>query len=407
VKHLTSLQICAFLDDVLVGSPDDQTARHLATCAMCRSRYEAWCHVDDSLRELLGQTPDEHAMEQRTSWVEIAVSAERKGLPAPEFGELRIRLPVAVSPAVPPARVLPVATPARSAAPPAVPPAPAANPALKRPPPHVGPELYPELPQMTAAPAARTAPAPTRMLETVPVGDPSATRAQPAPTNPQGYARMKPKRPRNGLAGAMSRPGAWLALLLVVALGAAARLGIERFGMPEIKFDRRPQHERDKSVRKAVVEADGEEQATPTKRGDRSLSASSSRTSTAAEDPDASILFDLPALEPEDGEPDPALTPPSRLAPAPDRDAGSSSSTKSSICGEVRTAKGTAIEGARVYLTSPARMVRTDRLGKFCLACPPGTRTVRVESAGRPPVTRTLKLGRERLETRFTLDPAN
>jgi len=396
VKHLTSLQLCAFLDDALVGASDDQTARHLASCAMCRSRYEAWCHVDDSLRELLGQTPDEHAMEQRTSWVEIAVSAERKGLPAPEFGELRIPLPAAVAPAVPPERVLPMATPTASSA------------TIQRPVPHgAGREFYPELPSaMAQASTAHRMPAPTPMLETVPVGDPSATRTG-KPAGQQGYARA-PIRPRKGLGGVMSRRGTWLGLLLVAALAAGVRLGIERFGMPEIKFGRRPAHERDASVRKAV--ADGrtgrEEQATPARRSDRPGSASTSRTGAAAEEPDASILFDLPALEPEDGEPDPVAPAPSRLAPAADRDAGSASA-KSTICGEVRNAKGTPIEGARVYLTSPARMVRTDRLGRFCLSCPSGKRTVRIESAGRAPVTRTLKVGSGRLETRFTLDPAN
>jgi hypothetical protein len=73
----------------------------------------------------------------------------------------------------------------------------------------------------------------------------------------------------------------------------------------------------------------------------------------------------------------------------------------------VRNAKGTPIEGARVYLTSPARMVRTDRLGRLLPLLPSGKRTVRIESAGRAPVTRTLKVGSGRLETRFTLDPAN
>ena len=393
MKHLTSLQLCAFLDDALVGVPDDQTARHLASCAMCRARYEAWSHVDDSLRELLGQTPDEHAMEQRTSWVEIAVSAERKGLPAPEFGELRIPLPAAVSPAVPPERVLPMATAAT----------------IRRPVMQVaGPELYPDLPRAAAPPApiAPTMPAPTQMLETVPVGDPSASRVY-APARQQGYARV-PRRPRKGLAGVMSRPGAWLGLLLVAGLAAGVRLGIERFGMPEIKFDRRPARERDASVRDAVADkTDGEAQATPARRGDRAGSASPSRAGAAAEDQDASILFDLPALEPEDAEPDPDAPAPSRTVRATNRDDAGGTGAKASLCGEVRNAKGTPIEGARVYLTSPARMVRTDRLGRFCLSCPPGKRTVRIESPGRAPLTRTLQLGRERLETRFTLDPAN
>jgi hypothetical protein len=69
--------------------------------------------------------------------------------------------------------------------------------------------------------------------------------------------------------------------------------------------------------------------------------------------------------------------------------------------------QGTPIEGARVYLASPTRMVRTDRQGRFCVVCPPGPRTVRIEASGRASVTRTLRLGNERLETRFTLGAAN
>ena len=205
----------------------------------------------------------------------------------------------------------------------------------------------------------------------------------------------------------MSRRGAWLGLLLLAGLAAGVRFGIARFGVPEIKFGHRPAPGRDTSVRDAVADkTDSGEQASPARRGDRPANASPSRTSAPAEDQDASILFDLPALEPEDAEPDPAPTP-SRTARATNRDDAGASGAVASICGEVRSAKGVPIEGARVYLTSPARMVRTDRLGRFCVSCPPGQRTVRIESPGRAPLTRTLKLGRERLETRFTLDPAN
>src|SRR5262245_12640285 len=123
MRHVTALQLCAFLDDALVGSPDDQTARHLATCTPCRIRYELWCHVDDSVRDLLDQVPDEHALEQWSSWVEIAVTADRKGIPAPEFAALRLPLAppapalrAATAPAPPPLRTVsapppPVATP--------------------------------------------------------------------------------------------------------------------------------------------------------------------------------------------------------------------------------------------------------------------------------------------------------
>ena len=52
-------------------------------------------------------------------------------------------------------------------------------------------------------------------------------------------------------------------------------------------------------------------------------------------------------------------------------------------------------------------MVHTDGRGHFCIVCPPGTRTLRIEATGRAKVTRTLEVGRGRLETRFTLNAAN
>ena len=411
MKHLTSLQLCAFLDDVLVGAPDDQTARHLASCAICRTRYESWCHVDDSLRELLGQDPDEHAMEQRMSWVEIAVTAERKGLPAPEFAELRI--PLAHAPA-----------PSTRAAPPPVAPTPVApaplreplkRPVLHAPLPHApgpvqptsarpGPMLVPASPRSAVpAPASQHVPA----HEPVAVAAPYATRAgaagPPGPAaGPPGYARM-PRPPRKGFAAFVTRPALWLTLALVAVLAAAVPLGVARFGIPEIKFGFHAPHERDSSVRKAAADAgtDREDDAEPARPRKRS-----SHASTAPDDPDASVLFDLPALEPEDGAPDSGATDPAPRHSAADRN-GEARRDAPMICGEVRSTQGVPIEGARVSLTSPPRVVRTDRSGRFCVACPEGKRTIRIDATGRASVTRTVQLGRKRLETRFTLDVAN
>ena len=464
MNHVSSLQLCVFLDDAIAGTPDAQTARHLAQCAMCRSRYEAWCHVDDSLRELLGQVPDEYAMEQRTSWVEIAVAAERKGLPAPEFAELRIPLdspppqarsrPAPMPPAVqgPPPEFIPspgfahlfapqpppVKAPAPDprfaqvpppapdprpvqAPPPAAPIAQAApvptlppRPTIKRPvlqghPAQPGPPAPPSAKppaNVTAIPVYPTQPGPPAPPEPVAV---ASAAPEPSPAErKQGYAKM-PRAPRKGFAAFVTRPGVWVALALVAGLATALPMGVRRFGIPEIKFDFRPPKEREADVRKTAADADegSDIQATPKKSHG---STSHAHATPKNEDPDASIIFDLPALEPEDGEPDPGAVEPAPKkgsAPANHGDAAETKGDRPMIAGEVRNAQGVPIEGARVYLTVPPRMVRTDRRGHFAILCPPGKRTLRIEAPGRAPVTRTLQLGRERLETRFTLDPAN
>jgi hypothetical protein len=445
MKHLSSLQLCAFLDDVLVGAPDDQTARHLALCEICRTRYEAWCHVDDSLRELLGLDPDEHAMEQRMAWVEIAVAAERKGLPAPEFAELRIPLPPP-APASPPVQLFPPGRgPVPGAASRMVPPRTAvrggqAPPPIMAPPP-AGPAPGPS--SRTGAPATPREPIRRPVLH-VPLPPPPARapretgpgKPAPAPAAPRlparetaalaasrathgaaetaadparqaGYARM-PRPARRGFAAFVSRPAVWLTFAVVAALATALPLGVARFGMPQITFGVRPPHAQDADVKKAAADATTDrQQETEPSRPRKPAPHESAAPGDPSTQPDASVLFDLPALEPEDGEPDPgeATPAPKRSTPAADR--GSEGRGASMICGEVRSAQGTPIEGARVTLAAPTRTVRTDRQGHFCIPCPPGKRTLRIEAAGRATVTRTVQLGRDRLETRFTLDVSN
>jgi len=218
-----------------------------------------------------------------------------------------------------------------------------------------------------------------------------------------GYARM-PSAPRKGFAAFLFRPAVWLTLAAVAAVFAAVPLGVKRFGIPEIKFGFHPVNGREADVKKAAADAttDREDDAEPAR-----PKRSGSHASVKPADPDASVLFDLPALEPEDGEPDPATSEsePKRSTQTAGHDAAGRSGPQ--LCGEVRNTQGVPIEGARVYLTAPSRMVRTDRQGRFCLPCPSGKRTIRIEATGRATVTRTVQLGRDRLETRFTLDAAN
>ena len=407
MKHLSSLQLCAFLDDVLVGTPDDGTAQHLATCTICRARYESWGHVDDSLRELLGQDPDEHAMEQRMGWVQIAVAAERKGLPVPEFAVLRMALPspLPAPPSVqlfPPGRapasaepaaygVTPAPDPRSHAAPP---PEPIQRPVLR------SPILEPPAPAPPANVSHAPAPMDTRAARQPAVAVAAGATAASAAGRGPGYAR-RPRQPRKGMAAFFGRPAVWIALALVAAIVAAVPLGVARFGIPVIKFGFKSGHEREADVKTAVDEkTDGADDATPARKGNVSRKG-------AQDDPDASVLFDLPALEPEDGDPDQGATDaaPTRTDKPADRSTPRSSGP--TLCGEVRNPAGQPVEGARVYLTSPPRMVRTDKSGRFCIACPEGKRTIRIEATGRAPVTRTVQMGSKKLETRFTLVPVN
>jgi hypothetical protein len=333
--------------------------------------------VDDSLRELLGQDPDEHAMEQRLSWVQIVVTAERKGLPAPEFAVLRIALPPQL-PAPPPVQVFP---PGRAPgfaepAPRTTPPEPLLRPVLH------SPILESRAPAQRASASSAPTPAAPRAARQ-PAQPPVAAGANPS-APPPGYARM-PRPPRKGFAAFVSRPGLWIALALVAVLAGAVPLGVARFGIPVIKFGFKSGHERDADVKPAGDEKSaGADDAAPARKG--SAKARKGAPDDPGAQPDASVLFDLPALEPEDGEPD---------AGGP------------TLCGEVRNPQGQPVEGARVYLTSPPRMVRTDKGGRFCISCPQGKRTIRIEATGRAAVTRTVQMGSTKLETRFTLVPVN
>lgn len=93
--------------------------------------------------------------------------------------------------------------------------------------------------------------------------------------------------------------------------------------------------------------------------------------------------------------------PPSRKPPEPEGD-----EQWPLLCGEVIDSEGHPVEGARVQLLSFALTVRTDRRGRFCVACPPGVRALRVEAAGLPVVNRTVELSGEMVETRIALPPA-
>ncbi len=76
------------------------------------------------------------------------------------------------------------------------------------------------------------------------------------------------------------------------------------------------------------------------------------------------------------------------------------------LCGQVVDGSGAPVSGARVDLESPRLTVSTDVNGRFCVACPTGDRTVRIDAAGRGHATRGVALKGSLFEMRIELSPA-
>lgn len=73
------------------------------------------------------------------------------------------------------------------------------------------------------------------------------------------------------------------------------------------------------------------------------------------------------------------------------------------LCGQVVDASGNPVEGAHVELESPRLTVSTDTKGRFCVACPTGDRTVRIDAASRGRATRIVTLKSSVFEMRIEL----
>lgn len=88
MRHVSVQQLSAFVDGALVGVSRELVTRHLAQCPVCRQRQAEWSGNDAALRRVLSWEPDERTFEEWSSRVEMTITAERKGLPPPEFSEL-------------------------------------------------------------------------------------------------------------------------------------------------------------------------------------------------------------------------------------------------------------------------------------------------------------------------------
>ena len=75
------------------------------------------------------------------------------------------------------------------------------------------------------------------------------------------------------------------------------------------------------------------------------------------------------------------------------------------LCGEVLDDTGAPVAGARVLLADLDLGARTDKRGRFCLAAPPGDRTLSVVALGFAAARQVVSLGTQTLEVRIALHP--
>jgi len=75
------------------------------------------------------------------------------------------------------------------------------------------------------------------------------------------------------------------------------------------------------------------------------------------------------------------------------------------LCGQVVDASGNPVSGAHVELEAPPLTVSTDAKGRFCVACPSGDRTLRIDAPGRGRATTVVALKGSLFEMRIELKP--
>lgn len=174
MRHVTVQQLSAFLDGALTGVSRDLVTRHLAACADCRERHALWHIYDEVLQRVLSWEPNERTMEEASARVELTLTAERRGLPPPEFTSA-LHAVIAGSPrqsSSPAGSGLFPALPPVAAAAAAAAPAPARQPAP--PPPAAAPPSPPPAPPVpvASAPPPPAAPAPPPVARVAPVAPP-------------------------------------------------------------------------------------------------------------------------------------------------------------------------------------------------------------------------------------------
>jgi len=507
---VTVQQLSAFLDGALTGVSRDLVTRHLAACPDCRERHALWHIYDEVLQRVLSWEPSERTMEEASTRVELTLTAERRGLPPPEFTS--VLQPMIASTPGPAASARasslfptlpPIAPPAAAAPPPAAPapppmPAPVASaPAYSAPPP---PPPVASVPAYSAPPPPPApAPSPVSSALSYPL-DPYGSVSPPPTRTPSAYGPppLPPVLPPSHAApisvydDLRSRAEApvvpWASvplpkrrkprhrllvlgaiLLALVVVATPWMPDVIRIRMPEsweprvprVEFVRHGNGAEPPANASAALDprlserTNSEPPQVPYRElpavGD-SVTASPAAIDTPAAAPAPPPVERVTAPPPPvaAATPAPARKPkpkPVRPAPPPPAEeeetgtAGAEHSmtfipvqtkteviltpTRSSsappppaadtvgdaslplLCGEVLDESGAPIEGARIRLTSPPLTIRTDKRGRFCVACPAGERTFLVDAEGFTPVTRGVELSGATFETHITLSAAH
>ena len=507
MRHVTVQQLSAFLDGALTGVSRDLVTRHLTACADCRERHALWHIYDEVLQRVLSWEPNERTMEEASARVELTLTAERRGLPPPEFTS--VLQPVIASSQGPAAAARasalfptlpPVSPPPAAAAPPppapAPPPPPVPTPVASAPPPPA-PAPVASVPMYSAPPPppASHAPYMPASAHSYPLDPPATASPPPPPARTPAYVSppMPPVMPPShatpipayeDLRSRAEPSGApWASvplprrrkhrgrlltlcaiLLVLVVLATPWMPDVIRIRMPDSWEPRVPRVEFVRHGGDAAPPAGASAALDPgVQLAERTSSeppvvpyrqlpagADSVAASPAAIDTPVAMPAPPPPPPPvARSTPAPARKPkPARVRPAPPQpeedetgtagaehsmtfipvqtrtevtlsstrptSAPAQSSTDTVgdaslplLCGEVVDESGAPIEGARVQLTSPPLTIRTDKRGRFCVACPAGERTFLVDAPGFTPVTRGVELTGATFETHITLSPAH
>jgi hypothetical protein len=438
VRHVSIQQLSAFVDGALTGVSRELVTRHLAACPDCRERHAMWHIYDEVLKRVLSWEPNERTLEEASARIELILTAERRGMPVPEFTSV---LPPVIA-SGPDSGTFARDSGLFSGASGSFAAGPGPNPSSRMGPPGTPPAM----------------------------SEPFAPSALPVEPMEPGYARVPRRRKRTG--NPVFAVCAVLVLLALVSLPFLPEViripvpGAWQPRVPRVEFMPHeqaaaptpvpskpplqlaehaavepvlvPQHLSPAPVESVATKPAEPAASRPSAPATDTVALRSSApakleaakprpaaTSVHAERP-APAKKPAPVPRPSPppaeehvtyGEDHPVtivpvqvktevnLAPTAPAKPAPQAAASDSGSDDALplLCGEVVDESGAPVEGARVTIAALSLSVRTDKRGHFCVACAPGERSLVVEMPGYAPATRAVTLTGPMVETRITL----
>ncbi|MCC6651648.1 MAG: carboxypeptidase regulatory-like domain-containing protein [Candidatus Eisenbacteria bacterium] len=346
MKHLSALQLSSSLDGTLTGVELEAVVQHLGACRECRDRHSAFSKQNDALRRLLAFEPSERQLAESLALVESALHAAVREDSAPA---------------------------AAHTAPPRPTPAPSASPTAP-----VAP-----LPPVRQPPVLAGTRAPRRVH---PAFAMAGTAGAIALLLAAAFALRKPASP-----SAPSAP---------VAARATASAPVKPRPAPPVTLP---------AQTPATVRL-----ASTTRTAPQVVRPAAPRTVTPARTAPAPtpvlVARPQPPVVPTTTLVTRTITSTAPAAPAPTPSSPPAESARTDegaawplLCGVVTDATGAPVAGARVSLADLDLSARTDRRGRFCVAAPPGERTLSVLAQGFASARRLVALGAAGMELQITL----